>query len=102
MWYIATEHAMQLLEENLQLNYVRTIVRCMYFTIERIVPFMLNIFIWSSWIEEMFKDVNNVDKLSLKGPWQNGPYTNTHLEQHETCETTRRNRYSQQTIFVCF
>jgi len=27
--------------------------------------------------------VNNVDMSSLRAPWQNGPYTEKHTEQHE-------------------
>jgi len=26
--------------------------------------------------------VNNVDKSSLRAPWQNGPYTNKHKDRH--------------------
>jgi len=40
--------------------------------------------------------VNNVDMSSLKTKWQTGLYTNTHLEQHETCRTSIRNTHWKQ------
>jgi len=39
--------------------------------------------------------VNNVDSLSLRAPWQNGPYKNKHIEQHKTRRSTRRNGHSE-------
>ena len=39
--------------------------------------------------------VNNIDRSSLRAhnkPWQNGPYKNKHIEQHNTRKTT---------MFVC-
>jgi len=45
------------------------------------------------WRDVQRKNVaNNVDKSSLIAPWQNGPYIK-HLEHHEACRTTKRNRY---------
>ena len=41
----------------------------------------------------MFKEkcINNVDRSSLRAPWQHGPYKNKHIEQHKTRKTTGRN-----------
>jgi len=49
-------------------------------------------------IEEMFKEkyaVNNVERSSLRAPWQNCPYKNKHIEQHNTRRTTGRNMHSE-------
>ena len=48
---------------------------------------------------------NNVDRVSLRAPLQNGPYKNKHLEQHETGKITRRNRQNKllffSFVFIC-
>jgi len=47
-----------------------------------------------------YKWYNQCRQVKLRRTMTNGPYTNTHLEQHDTCRTTRRNRLSEQTICV--
>jgi len=58
------------------------------------IRYILYIFIS---IEEMFKKqnaVNSVEGSSLRAPWQNCPYKNKHIEQHNTRRTTGRNKDS--------
>jgi len=43
--------------------------------------------------------VNNIDESSFRAPCQNGHYTNTHLEHHESCRTTRKEKKHYIDIF---
>ena len=47
---------------------------------------------------------NNVDRSIFRAPWQNNPYKNIQLKQHETRRTTRRNcfRHLEETNVVYF
>jgi len=42
----------------------------------------------------------NVDRSSLRAPWQNVPYKNKHLQQHETPMRLRYVKRIQHSIFV--
>jgi len=43
----------------------------------------------------------NEDRSRLWTPWSNDPYKNKNIEQQNTRRTTRHNRHSEYTIFIC-
>ena len=42
--------------------------------------------------------INNVDKSSLRAPWQNGPHKNQHTERHKTRRTPWCNRHLKKCV----
>ena len=53
-----------------------------------------------NWIDVQRKnEVNNKDMSSLRTPWQHGPYTYKHTEQHKhTRRTPRRKKHSEKSL----
>jgi len=45
--------------------------------------------------------VNNVDMLSLRAPWQNGPYKNQHTERHTNTHNTMTQQTFRKKLHVC-
>ena len=58
---------------------------------DRLAPFEPFSYISGNWRDVQRKNVvNNVDVSCLREPWQNGPYKNTHREQHKNTPVERQ------------
>jgi len=56
-----------------------------------------------NWRDVQIKNgVNNVDMSSLKAPWQNDPYTENKQNNSKTRRSPRRNRHSENKLFLLF